>query len=156
MLRHALERLVIVGAACSVLVPAAAQPADAEVSLLSANPATPSGDGDWCIPASGAVTLTAHAVDLSTSSEISEGEIVWQFCANTALGGLAKEECDRGGKGRWIGNIRSILTDDSTPSINPNPQVAIIGVRLQFRPAPGGGYRRDFSNPFNLDRTCST
>ena len=156
MLYRTAASILITGVASAVLSPvAAARPANVEVSLLSVAPGSPSGDGDWCIPTTGAVTLTAHAIDLSTSSEISEGEIVWQFCANFALGGLPKEECGRGGMGRWMGEVRSFLDSDSTPSLNPNPQVTIIGVRLQYRPGPGGNFRRDLSPSFNLDRTCA-
>jgi hypothetical protein len=153
MLHRTLRRLLITGFASSILFPTAVLAADAEVSLLSATPAAPSGDGDWCIGTS-RVTLTAHAVDLSTSAEISKGRIVWQFCANVALGGLPKEECTQGGLGRWTGEVISILAHDATPSIQPNPRVPIIGVRLQFRPAAGSPYKRDLSPPFNLDRTC--
>jgi hypothetical protein len=153
MLHHSLSGLFITGLASTILLPTAVLAADAEVSLLSATPATPSGDGDWCI-GTGRVTLTAHAVDLSTNAEISKGKIVWQFCANVALGGLPKEECKQGGLGRWTGEVISILADDATPSIRPNPQVPIIGVRLQFRPAAGSPYKRDLGPPFNLDRTC--
>ena len=134
-------------------MPAAAQSASVEVSMLSATSAKPSGD-DRCIAKTGTVTLTAHAVDLSTNSEFAQGEIVWQFCANAALGGLPKEECRRGGMGRWIGEVRSFLSLDSTPSLKPYPQVPIIEVRLQFRPAAGADLKRDLSPPFNLDRTC--
>jgi hypothetical protein len=147
--------MLIAAIAISVVIPAVAQPpSPTEVSLLSASPATASGDGDWCIAATGAVTLTAHVVELSTSSEVAVGEIIWQFCANPALGGLAKEECERGGMGRWIGEIRSFLDFDATPSLSPNPQVPILGVRLQYRPAPTSGLKKDLSLGFNLDRTC--
>ena len=151
--RH-LGRILVAGVANAVVFPAVAQLAPVEVSLLSVSPGTASGDGDWCIPTTGAVTLTAHAVDLSTSAEIAEGEIEWQFCVNRALGGLPKEECARGGMGRWVGGVSSFLNLDSTPSIDPNPSVAIAGVRLKFRPAPGDHLKRDLSPSFNLDRTC--
>ncbi len=154
MLNRSLERILIAGVASSVLWPAPVLAADVEVKLLSVVPGTRSGDGDWCIGTTGAVTLTAHAIDLSTSSRIAEGEIVWQFCANSALGGLPKEECRRGGMGRWMGEVRSFLNHDSTPSIQPNPRVPILGVRLKYRPAAGSGLKTDLSPPFNLDRTC--
>jgi len=153
MLQRARKSIFMAGLASSVLLPFAAIAANVEVSLLSVTPGTPSGDGDWCI-GTGRVTLTAHVVDLSTSAEISKGKIIWQFCANTALGGLPKEECALGGMGRWTGEVLSDLARDATPSIQPNPRVPIIGVRLQFRPAPGSTFKRDLSPPFNLDRTC--
>ena len=153
MLDLSLRRLLITVFASTILLPTVVLAADAEVSLLSASPATPSGDGDWCIE-TGRVTLTAHVVDLSTNAEISTGKIVWQFCANVALGGLPKEECTQGGLGRWTGEVISFLTRDATPSIQPNPRVPILGARLQFRPAAGSPYKRDLSPPFNLDRTC--
>jgi hypothetical protein len=46
-----------------------AQPAPVEVSLVSVDPGTPSGDGDWCIGTE-RVTLTAHVVDLASQSEV--------------------------------------------------------------------------------------
>ena len=108
---------------------------------MSVSPGTPSGDGDWCIGAE-RVTLTAHVVDLASQSEVTEGTIVWQVCESRAtLEGLPKEDCDDGhGPARWVGQVISDLTSDSTPSLSTGPNVQILGFRLQYRPAPGSGF----------------
>ena len=129
-----------------------AQTAAVEVSLVSVVPGTPSGDGDWCIGAE-RVTLTAHVVDAS-QNEVTEGTLVWQTC-HGPRGALPKEACDGPGSGRWSANITSLLSFDSTPSIEPNPQVPVLGFRLQYQPARGSGFKSTTSEPFNLDRTCS-
>jgi hypothetical protein len=129
-----------------------AQPAAAEVSLVSVSPGTPSGDGDWCIGAE-RVTLTAHVVNAS-QIEVTDGTIVWQVCSGPQ-GGLPKETCDGHGPGRWSGAVLSDLSFDSTPSIGTNPTVPVLGFRLLYRPAPGSGLKRATSESFNLDMTCS-
>jgi hypothetical protein len=131
-----------------------AQPAAVEVSLVSVSPGTPSGDGDWCIGAE-RVMLTAHVVDLASQSEVTEGTIVWQVCQSPLLGGLPKEDCDGHGPARWAGAVISDLSFDSTPSIGTSPLVPVLGFRLQYRPAPGSGFKRATSESFNLDKTCS-
>jgi hypothetical protein len=132
----------------------AAQPAAVAVSLLSVSPATPSGD-DWCVDAAAEVTLTAHVVDLASQSEVAEGTIEWQTCTSPTLEGLPKEDCDGHGPARWAGAVISDLSVDSTPSLHTRFVVPVLGFRLQFRPAPGSGFKRATSASFNLDRTCS-
>lgn len=127
------------------------QPAAAEVSLVSAFPGTPSGDGDWCIAAE-RVTLTAHVVNTS-QIEVTVGTIVWQTC-DGPQGGLPKEACDGRGPGRWSGVILSDLSFDSTPSIGTSPRVPVLGFRLLYRPAQGSGLKRATSESFNLNMTC--
>ena len=129
-----------------------AQPATVEVSLVSVVPGTPSGDGDWCIGAE-RVTTTAHVLDTS-QNEVTQGRLVWQTC-HGSRGGLPKEACDGPGSGRWVGDMRSDLSLGSTPSIEPKPQVPVLGFRLQFEPVQGSGFKRTTSEPFNLDTTCS-
>ena len=129
-----------------------AQAAAVEVSLVSVVPGTPSGDGDWCIGAE-RVTTTAHVVDTS-QHEVTQGMLVWQTC-HGPRGGLPKEACDGRGSGRWVGDMRSDLSLGSTPSIEPKPQVPVLGFRLQFEPVQGSGFKRTTSEPFNLDTTCS-
>ena len=129
-----------------------AQAAAVEVSLVSVVPGTPSGDGDWCIGAE-RVTTTANVVDTS-QNEVTQGTLVWQTC-HGPRGGLPKEACDGPGSGRWTDEILSDLSLDSTPSIEPKPQVPVLGFRLQFRPPQGSGFKRVTSEPFNLDTTCS-
>jgi len=138
--------------ASSVLSPAAAQPAAVEVIIDSVTPGTPSGDGDWCIGAE-RVTTTAHVVD-TAQNEVTEGTLVWQTC-HGPRGGLPKEACDGPGSGRWVSDMRSDLSLGSTPSIEPKPQVPVLGFRLQFEPVQGSGFKRTTSEPFNLDTTCS-
>ena len=129
-----------------------AEAAAVEVSLVSVVPGTPSGDGDWCIGAE-RVTTTAHVVDTS-QNEVTQGTLVWQTC-HGPRGGLPKEACDGPGSGRWVGDMRSDLSIGSTPSIEPKPQVPVLGFRLQFEPVQGSGFKRTTSEPFNLDTTCS-
>jgi hypothetical protein len=145
--------LIVALVASSVLSPAAAQPAAVELSLLSVTPGTPSGDNEWCIGAARAM-LTAHVVDAASQSEVTEGTIVWQVCQGPDLGGLPKEDCEVPGAPRWVGAVLSDLSFDSTPSIGTAPNVPVLGFRLQFRPAPGGGFQRATSVSFNLDTTC--
>ena len=132
-----------------------AQPAAVEVSLVSVSPGTPSGDGDWCTGLQ-QVTLTAHVVDTS-QSEVTEGTIVWQACSGAGphQGGLPKEACDGHGGARWSDQLLSFLSPtDPTPSITTG-LVPLLGWRLLYRPAPGSGFKRATSEPFNLDTTCS-
>ena len=134
----------------------AAQPAATEVSLVSVSPGTPSGDGDWCIGAE-RVMLTAHAVDVASQSELTTGTIEWQICESRAtLEGFPKEACDdEHGPTRWVGAVITDLSaDDPTPSIGTEPLVPVLGFRLQYRPAPGSGFKRATSESFNLDMTC--
>ena len=130
-----------------------AQPATVEVSLVSVVPGTPSGDGDWCIGAD-RVTLTAHVLDTS-QSEVAQGTILWEEC-DGPRGGLPKEACDGHGPGRWVVVPISDLSFDSTPSIGTSPRVPVLGFRLSYRPAQGSGFKRTTSEPFNLDKTCSS
>jgi hypothetical protein len=147
--------LIVALVASSVLSPAAAQHAAVEVILMSVTPGTPSGDGDWCVGAA-QVTLTAHVVDAS-QSEVTEGRLVWQFCASSTLGAFPKEDCDAPGMPRWKGDMYSDLSDESPASTPPfTPNVPIMGVRLQYVPAPGGSFKRATSASFNLDTTCSS
>ena len=129
-----------------------AQPAAVDVSLVSVVPGTPSGDGDWCIGAE-RVTLTAHVVDAS-QNEVTEGTIVWQTCSGSH-GGLPKEACDGHGPGRWIVDVSTNLSFDSTPSISTSPTGPVLGFRLLYSPAQGSRLKRATIESFNLDRTCS-
>ena len=131
----------------------AAQPAAVDVSLVGVSPGTPSGDGDWCVGAA-EVTLTAHAVDLASQSELTEGTIEWQTCGDHQ-GGLAKEDCDGPGPGRWSVAINSFLSDDPLASLSTPFDLPVLGFRMRYRPAPGSGFQRATSESFNLDRTCS-
>ena len=146
----------IAGGVASPRVMAAAQLAAVDVSLVSVSPGTPSGGGDWCIDAVERVMLTAHVVDLATQREVTTGTIVWQVCqGGRSLEGFPKEACDAHGAARWGGAVISDLSFDSTPSIGSSPLVPVLGFRLQYRPAPGSGFKRATSEPFNLDKTCS-
>ena len=146
----------IAGGVASPRVMAAAQLAAVDVSLVSVSPGTPSGGGDWCIDAVERVMLTAHVVDLATQREVTTGTVVWQVCqGGRSLEGFPKEACDAHGAARWGGAVISDLSFDSTPSIGSSPLVPVLGFRLQYRPAPGSGFKRATSEPFNLDKTCS-
>ena len=124
-----------------------------EVSLVSVIPGTSSGDGDWCIGEELA-TLTAHVVNTSSQSEVTEGTLAWQTCGGPH-GGLPKEACEGPGPGRWSVSQYKDLSEDSTPSITTNPTAPVLGFRLLYRPAQGSGLRRDTSEPFNIDTTCT-
>ena len=140
----------------STLSQAMAEPVPVEVSLASVTPGTLSGDGDWCI-GSATVSLTASVIDLSTNGEVTEGELVWQFCVNPgSLGGRPKEDCAAiPRRGRWSSDQSTDLAVVSPATLNNvNSQAPVQGVRLFFRPAPGGGLKRAYSAPSNLDRTC--
>ena len=133
----------------------AARLAGVQVSLISVVPGSPSGGGDWCI-GTGRVMLTAIVIDPSTQSEVTEGTLVWQVCESVSqLTGFPKEDCAGHGPVRWRGAVLSDLAFDSTPSIGTEPIPPVLGFRLQFRPAPGSGFARATSAPFNLDTTCS-
>jgi hypothetical protein len=156
MSHRTLASLIVALAASSVLSPAAAQPAPVEVILLSVTPGTPSGDGDWCVGAE-EVTLTAHVVDVASQSEVTEGQLWWQFCVTPTLGtlvGVPKEDCDATGPPRWISASGDDLSVVNPSSFTHTPGVSVLGVRVQFRPAPGGEFQRTTSVPFNLDTTC--
>ena len=134
-----------------------AQRAAVDINLVSVVPGTLTGAGDWCV-GTGPVVLTAHVVAQASQSEVTEGTVVWQVCERTVKGfpqGLPKEDCDGRGSARWGGAVISDLSDDSTPSLTTNFTVPILGFRLQYSPAPGSGFKRATSGPFNLDRTCS-
>ena len=132
----------------------AARPADVQVSLLSVVPGTPTGDGDFCI-GTGRVMLTAVAFDPSTQIELTQGMIVFELCVSQSSGGFPKEDCARkGGAEQWRAIALWDLALDSTPTLGTQPQVPVLGWRLQFRPAKGSGYARATSAPFNLDTTC--
>jgi hypothetical protein len=136
--------------------------AEVQVNLMSVVPGAPTGGGDWCI-GTDPVTLTAIVVNPSTQSEVTEGTIVWQVCAGEVSPdsrgfprGLPKEACVAHGPGRWLGTVLSFLDFDSTPSIEFEPIVPVLGFRMQFRPVSGNsGLARAASAPFNLDTTCS-
>ena len=99
------------------------------------------------------VQALVHVLDTS-QNEVTQGTILWEEC-DGPRGGLPKEACDGPGSGRWTDEILSDLSLDSTPSIEPKPQVPVLGFRLQFRPPQGSGFKRTTSEPFNLDTTCS-
>ena len=133
--------------------PMEAQPAPVEVNLVSVVPGAPAGVSDWCVGVVGQVVVTAHVV---AQAEVTEGTVTWQVCQSRGgLTALPKEECQRGGSGRWAPAIISDLSFDSTPSLATNFLVPTIGFRLQFSPGPRSGLKRATSEPFNLDRTCS-
>jgi hypothetical protein len=131
--------------------PMEAQPAPVEVNLVSVSPGTPAGVSDWCVGVD-QVVLTAHVV--AAQGEVTEGTVAWQVCQSRS-GGLPKEECQRGGSGRWAGAVISDLSFDSTPSLATNFPVPTLGFRLQYSPGQRSGLKRATSEPFNLDRTCS-
>jgi hypothetical protein len=135
--------------------PTEAQPAPVEVSLVSVSPGTPAGVSDWCVGVGDQVVVTAHVV--AAQAEVTAGTVTWQVCENRGgvPGALPKEECQRGGSGRWVPAIISDLSFDSTPSLATNFQIPTIGFRLQFSPGSRSGLKRATSEPFNLDRTCS-
>jgi len=152
---RALAGFFVALVASSVLSPAAAQPAAVEVSLVDVTPGTPSGDGDWCVGAA-EVTVRAHVVDVASGSEVTEGKLMWQFCASLALGAFPKEDCDaHGPPPRWNSEQLDDLSESPLASITFTPSLPVMGMRLQFRPAGGGGFKRATSAPFNLDTTCS-
>lgn len=130
------------------------QPATAEVDLVSVSPGTAVG-GDWCVDGVAAVVLTAHAIDVASGNELTDGTIEWQTCSAPGGGGLPKEDCEGHGGARWAGQVITDLSVDSTPSLTTRFVGPVLGWRLQFRPAQGGGFRRARSDSFNLDRTCS-
>ena len=140
--------------ASSVLSPAAAQPAAVEVIIDSVTPGTPSGDGDWCVGGAEQVTLTARVVDLETQSEVTEGLVWFQLCESSA-GVFPKEDCEPPGPPRWKSEVGEDLSAPFPPSQSFPPIVPVQGFRLQYRPAPGGLFKRATSVPFNLDTTCS-
>jgi len=132
-----------------------AQPATAEVDLVNVSPGTASGDGDWCVDAVEAIALTAHVIDVASGNELTEGTLEWQTCSAPSGGGLPKEDCEGHGGARWAGQVITDLSADSTPSLTTRFVGPVLGWRLQFRPAQGGGFKRARSDSFNLDRTCS-
>jgi hypothetical protein len=155
MFHRTFSGLIVALVASSVLSPAAAQPAPVEVILLSVTPGTPSGD-DWCV-GNAEVTLTAHVVDVATQTEVTEGQLWLQFCVTPTLGtlvGSPKEDCDATGSPRWISASGHDLSVVNPPSFTHTTGVSVLGVRFQFRPAPGGEFQRTTSVPFNLDTTC--
>lgn len=154
MSHRTLAGLVVASLASSVLSSAVAQPAAVEVSLVSVTPGTPSGDGDWCISAGQPVTITARVVALETQSEITDGMLWWQLCWSS-VGGFPKEACDAPGAPRWQATAGKDLSVPLPLSLTFTPSVPILGVRLQYVPAPGGAFKRGTSTPFNLDTTCS-
>ena len=149
--------LIVALVASSVLASAAAQPEAVEVSLVSVTPGTPSGDGDWCVGAE-EVTITAHAVDLASQSELTEGQIWFQFCAHPGptTGVFPKEDCDDAtGPTRWDSEQFDPLSAlNPTASITFTPNAPVWGLRLHYRPEPGSGFKRTTSESFNLDTTC--
>lgn len=151
---RAFASLIVAVVASSSLSVAAAQPALVDVSLFSVVPGTPSGGDVWCI-GDEPVVLTALVIDVESESEVTEGTIEWQVCQGPDLAGLPKEDCEAPGPARWAGAVLSDLSFDSTPSIGTTPIPPVLGFRLQFRPAPGGHFKRATSAPFNLDTTCS-
>jgi hypothetical protein len=156
MLHRTLAGLIVtlVAGSGSSGLSTAARPTAVEVELLSVSPGTPSGDGDWCVDAAAEVTLTAHVVDLATQSEVTQGTIEWQDCESQTVG-LPKENCDGHGPARWVGEVISDLSGDSTPSLQTRFVVPVLGFRVQFRPTAGSNFKRATSVSFNLDRTCS-
>jgi hypothetical protein len=46
------------------------------------------------------------------------------------------------------------LSDVSPASITFTPNLSVMGVRLRYRPAPGGTFTKATSVSFNLDTTC--
>lgn len=156
MCRRAFAGLVVALSTSSVLFLAgAAQPGTVAVSLLSVVPGAPSGDDGWCVGTE-RVMLTAHAVDVASQTELTDGTIVWQVCGSLSRGGFPKEVCDTdGGSARWRGAVLSELSFDSSPSIGTSPTVPVLGFRMQYRPASGSGLKSATSASFNLDTTCS-
>ena len=155
MSHRTLACLIVALVASSGLSPAAAQPAPVEVILLSVTPGTPSGD-DWCV-GNAEVTLTAHVVDIATQTEVTEGQLSMQFCVTPRPRpsvGSPKEDCDAPGPSRWISAGDYDLALVNPPSFTHTTGVPVLGVRFQFRPAPGGEFQRTTSVPFNLDTTC--
>ena len=130
-----------------------AQSTAAVVSLISVVPGTAVVDGDWCVGADPQIVLTAHVV--ASQREVTAGKVVWQTCDDpSSLQGLPKEECQKGGSGRWKGVVISDLSFDSTPSLATSFRLPILGFRLQYSPGPRSGLKTATSAPFNLDRTC--
>jgi hypothetical protein len=156
MFHRTIACLIVALLASSGQSPVAAQPVAVQVSLVSVTPGTPSGDGDWCV-GDAEVTVTAHVVDLATQSgEVTEGTLHWQFCASSStLYPFPKEDCDAPGSTRWVANLFDYLSADSTPSLTFTPNWPVMGLRLQYRPAPGSPFKRATSAPFNIDTTCS-
>ena len=154
MSHRTFSRFIVALVASSAWSLAVAQPADVVVSLVSVSPGTPSGENEWCV-GDDQVMLTAHVIDVASQTEVTEGTIVWQTCDGPDLAGHPKEDCAAPGSARWKGVVLSDLSFDSTPSIGASPVPPVLGFRLQFRPAPGGSFKRATSVPFNLDTTCS-
>jgi hypothetical protein len=134
---------------------AAAPPAPVVVNLVSVIPGTPSGDDAWCV-GDGQVTFTPRVVDLETQSPVTEGMVWWQLCS-TSADVFPMEDCDAPGASRWQSQGGHDLSAVSPPSFSFVPSVvgAVLGVRFQYRPAPGGAFKRATSASFNLDTTCS-
>ena len=145
--------LIVALVASSVLASAAAQPEAVEVSLVSVTPGTPSGDGDWCVGAA-QITVTARVVDLASQREVEEGVLFLMFCTIPNLGAFPKEDCDVPGPARYGDGVGDDLAMQPL-SITFTPNLPVMGVRLQYRPAPGSHFRRATSVAFNIDTTCS-
>ena len=154
MFHRTFAGLIVALVASSVLSPAAAQPTAVEVIIDSVTPGTPSGDGDWCVGA-GPVTITAHVVDVASQSVVTECQLWLQFCAGKNLGDFAKEDCEASGPLRWLSQGGHDLAVVNPADFTRTPSVLVLGVRFQYRPAPGGLFKRATSVPFNLDTTCS-
>ena len=148
-----LASLIVALAASSVLSSAAAQPAPVEIVLDGVTPGSPSGDGDWCVGAA-QITVTAHVVDIASQSEVEEGVLFLMFCTIPNLGAFPKEDCDVPGPARYGDGLGEDLAMRPL-SITFTPNLPVMGVRLQYRPARGGHFRRATSVAFNIDTTCS-
>ena len=129
-----------------------AQSAAVAVNLVNVSPGAPAGVSDWCVGSHPEVVLTAEVV--GSQGLVTEGTVIWQTCEKH-LGGLPKEECQKGGSGRWKTVVISDLSFDSTPSLATGFTLPILGFRLQYSPAQRRGLKAATSTPFNLDRTCS-
>ena len=132
----------------------AAQPAAVAVNLVSVEPGTPAGISDWCVGVQQQVVLTAHVVVPPSQVEVTEGTVAWQVC-ESHKGGFPKEECQRGGSGRWKTAVISDLSFDSRPTLATSFRLPVLGFRLQYSPGRRSGLKAATSTPFNLDRTCS-
>jgi len=133
---------------------AAAQRAAVQAEVESVVPGTLTADGDWCVGTAVEVVLTAHVIDLTSQSDVTEGTLEWQVCQSPQLVGLPKEDCESHGSARWAGAVISDLSFDPTPSLRSRFVAPVLGWRLRYRAARGSGFKSATSEPFNTDRTC--
>ena len=155
MFHRTFTGLIVALVASSVLSPAAAQPAAVEVILVGVAPGTPSGDGDWCV-GDEQVTVTARVVEAASQIVVTEGKIMWEFCASPKPRRLPQGGLRRA-RPPALESERSVTTflpsnRHPSPSLRVCRSWAFASSTVPRRAAPSKGQR---ALSFNLDTTCA-